>query len=59
METGNYINYFLGFLAFMAVMIFWVLWEIHQKLHKLLDVTWSSCIAFEKRLDDIIKKLRD
>jgi len=40
-----------GFILLTGLSIVWLLWEINQKIHKLLEVTWTSAIAFEKRID--------
>lgn len=46
----------VAILALCAVMS-WLLWEIHAKLHKTLELNWQSFLAFEKRLDVILKRL--
>ena len=41
------------------MIIIWLLWEIHRKLHKMLEIQWQSFLVFEKRLDEIIKKMKN
>jgi hypothetical protein len=47
----------LSILLVLGVICCWLLWEIHQKMHKALEFQWQSFIAFEKRLDAILKKI--
>jgi hypothetical protein len=34
------------------------MWEIHQKLHKILEIHWQSMIAIEQRLDALINAVK-
>lgn len=50
-------NIYIYIFLFFLVVTIWLLWEIHRKLHKMLEIQWQSFLAFEKRLDEIIKKI--
>jgi hypothetical protein len=52
------IQIMLFVLLVLGVIACWLLWEIHQKAHKRLEVQWQSFIVFEKRLDEILKKMK-
>lgn len=54
METTQIL---LSLLLIIGIVCCWLLWEIHQKIHKSFEVQWQSFIAFEKRLDEILKKI--
>ncbi len=49
---------FYSFFAFTALVICWLLWEIHQKLHRLLELNWRSFLAIEKRLEIAEKRCK-
>lgn len=49
---------FCSFLALTALVICWLLWEIHQKLHRILELNWQSSLAIEKRLETIEKQIK-
>jgi hypothetical protein len=55
METTEIL---LLLLLVIGVVSCWLLWEIHQKIHKTLEVQWQSFAAFEKRLDEILKRIK-
>lgn len=53
----NTINIILSFGLTLLAIVTWLAWEIHQKLHRMLEIQFQSLIAHEKRLNDIIKQL--
>jgi len=52
-------NIYIYIFLFFLMIIIWLLWEIHRKLHKMLEIQWQSFLVFEKRLDEIIKKMKN
>ena len=51
-------NYLIVTLFIVLGLIVWLMWEIHQKLHKILEIHWQSMIAIEQRLDALINAVK-
>ena len=44
------------FISIVGLVICWLLWEIHQKLHRTLEINWRAYSSLESRLDALIDK---